>query len=212
MSAKNVKLDQDPCAQAVLALLLGHRNCVVLRGLDPQDGAVGWPLLQEVAGTDAACLRSLLAAGLVQAADGTDPAPEPRPQSRFVLTAAGCRLAWQVAAAPDGPRLAHQTCRRAPAAGEKPRWDRAGRELWFAGQVVLHFRRGARNQERVLDAFQEQGWPAEVDDPLPRHRRVDPVERLRDTVKHLNAHLAGETLHFRVGAEGRAVFWSAGCG
>jgi hypothetical protein len=163
------------------------------------------------AGADAACLRSLLSAGLVEAANGAAAAQELQTQSRFVLTEAGCRLAWQVAAAPVGPRLAGQTCRRPPAPGEKPRWDRAARELWFAGAVVLRFRRGARNQERLLEAFQEQGWPPEIDDPLPRHRRVKPADRLRDTVKHLNSHPGREPLHFRVDAEGRAVFWSA-CG
>jgi hypothetical protein len=210
MSAKNLKLDRDPCAQAVLALLLAHRFCATVRGRGPQEGAVGWPLVQEVAGADAACLRPLLAAGIVQAADGGDSAREPRPQSRLVLTEAGCRLAYRVIAAPVGPRLAAQTCRRPPAPGENPRWDRVTRELWFAGAVVLRFRRGARNQQRLLDAFEEQGWPAEVDDPLPRHGRVKPGERLRDTVKHLNAHLGGEPLHFRADAEGQAVFWSAG--
>jgi hypothetical protein len=211
MSAKNLKLDQDPCAQAVLALLLGHRTCAALRGRGPLEGAVGWPLLQEEAGVDAARLRSLLAAGLIQDANEAGTAQGPQAQSRFVLTAAGCQLAYRVIAAPVGPRLAAQTCRRPPAPGEKPHWDRAGRALWFAGAVVLRFRRSAGNQERLLDAFEEQGWPPEIDDPLPRLRRVKPGERLRDTVKHLNAHLGGEPLHFRVDTEGRAVFWSA-CG
>jgi hypothetical protein len=152
----------------------------------------------------------LFDAGLVEALNGAGAAQRPGPQLRLVLTTAGRLLADQEAA-PAGPRLANQTCRRAPEPGERPRWDRARRELWFTGEVVLHFRRGARNQEQLLEAFQEQGWPAAIDDPLPRQRRVKPGERLRDTVKHLNAHLGREPLHFRVDAEGRAVFWSA-CG
>jgi hypothetical protein len=207
MSATKLNLEEDPRAQAVLALLLVRRYCATVRGRSPQEVAVGWPLLQEVTGADAACLGSLLTAGLVEAVDGAPPAQEP--QSRFVITEAGCRLAYRVVAAPIGPRLAIRTCHRPPAAGERPCWDRAARELRFAGEVVLRFRRGARNQERLLDAFEELGWPPEIDDPLPHHRRVKPGERLRDTVKHLNAHLDGGLLHFRVNAEGSAVFWSA---
>jgi hypothetical protein len=208
MSAKNLKPDQGPCAQAALVLLLGHRACAALRGRGPQEGAVAWPALQEAAGVDAACLQSLLAAGLIQGADGPGAPGGPHPQSRFVLTVAGWQLALRVAAAPVGPRLAAQTCRRAPAPDEKPRWDRVTRELWFAGAVVLRFRRGARNQQRALDAFEEQGWPPAIGDPLPRQRRVKARERLRDTVRHLNARLEGEALHFRADAEGQAVFWS----
>jgi hypothetical protein len=208
MSARDLKLDQDPCAQAVLALLLGHQNCAALRGRTPQDGAVGWPLIQEAAGVDAACLRSLLSAGLIEAVNGAGAARNPGPQSRFTLTAAGCRLAWRVAAGPVGPRLAAQTCRSAPAPGEKPRWDRAARELWFAGEVVRRFRHSARNQERVLEAFEEQGWPPRIDDPLPREG-VDPMERLRDTVRYLTAGLGAAPLQFRTDAEGRAVLWLA---
>jgi hypothetical protein len=210
MSSENLKLHQGPRAQAVLALLLGYRNCATLRADSPQEGAVAWHLVQEAAGADAACLRSLLAAGLVESVSGAA-APEPRPQSRFVLTEAGYHAACQVAA-PAGPRLAPQTCRLPPAPGEKPRWDRAGRELWFAGEVVLHFPRGARNQERILTAFQEQGWPAEIDDPLPPEEGVDAVERLRDAVRHLAARLAGTPLHFRPDPEGKAICWSSGGG
>jgi hypothetical protein len=209
MSAKNLKLDQDPCAQAVLALLLGYRNCATLRGRGPQEGAVAWPVVQAAAGADAACLRSLLGAGLIEALNGTAVAPEPGPQLRLVLTAAGCHQAWQVTAAPAGLRLAAKTCRRPPVAGEKPHWDRAGRELWFCGEVVLRFRRGACNQERLLDTFQEQGWPHRIDDPLPAAAGYDPVERLRDTVRHLAARLGDAALHFRPDPEGRAVYWSA---
>jgi hypothetical protein len=208
MSANKVKLDEDPCAKAVLALLLGFRNCGALRGRGLKECAVSWPVIQEAAGADAALLKALLRAGLVEAVGGAA-AGEPDSQSRLVLTEAGFCLAVEVGTAPAGPRLAAQTCRRTPQPGEKPRWDRAARELWFAGEVVLRFPRGARNQERVLEAFEEQGWPARIDDPLPPEGGVDPVERLRDTVRHLAARLGGAPLRLRQDAEGKAVFWSA---
>jgi hypothetical protein len=206
MSAMNLKLEQDPCAKAVLALLLGFRNCATLRAGSPQEAAVGWPLVQQAAGADAACLRSLLAAGLIEPVGGAEGAVAPGPQSRFVLTEAGCRLAWQAAAAPVGPRLATQTCRRPLAPGEKPRWDRVGRELWFAGEVVLRFRRGASNQERLLEAFEEQGWPPHIDDPLPHTKGKGRRKRLCDTLRHLSA--AQRAIRFRVNADGRAVLWA----
>jgi hypothetical protein len=125
-----------------------------------------------------------------------------------VLTEAGLGAAYRAIAQPVGPRLAERTCRLVPAPGEKPRWDRASRELWFAGTVVRYFRRGARNQERLLDAFQGQGWPEQVADPLPRHPRLKAAGQLRDAVKHLNAGLAGMPLRFRVSADAGTVFWA----
>jgi hypothetical protein len=191
-----------------MALLLGYRNCATLRTHSSHEGAVAWSLVQEAAGADAACLRSLLAAGLVESVGGAVAATEPPPQSRFVLTEAGCRLARQVAA-PAGLRPATQTCRRPPAPEEKPRWDRVGRELWFAGEVVLRFRRGARNQEQLLEAFEEQGWPPHIDDPLPPKKGKGRRKRLCDTLRHLSA--AQRAIRFRVSADGRSALW-APCG
>ncbi|MHB8956038.1 MAG: hypothetical protein ACYC4U_23915 [Pirellulaceae bacterium] len=50
----------------------------------------------------------------------------------------------------------------------KPSWDRSKGELSFDGETVRRIRRigVAKNVVRVLDTFQELGWPDRVDSPL----------------------------------------------
>jgi hypothetical protein len=57
--------------------------------------------------------------------------------------------------------------------------------------VVKEYRQPAGNQEVILAALEEKGWPARIDDPLPPARGQDPKVRLRATVKALN----GNQLH-----------------
>ena len=47
-----------------------------------------------------------------------------------------------------------------------PDWDATRRELRYRGQVVKRYRVPAKNQSLVLTAFQEEGWPGYIDDPL----------------------------------------------
>jgi hypothetical protein len=49
----------------------------------------------------------------------------------------------------------------------KPCWHRARRELWLDRIVVKRFRVPAQNQDVIVSAFEEDGWPAQIDDPLP---------------------------------------------
>ena len=43
--------------------------------------------------------------------------------------------------------------------------DRRG--LHVVDSLVKHFKRSAVNQEILLAAFEEQGWPNRIDDPFP---------------------------------------------
>jgi len=45
-----------------------------------------------------------------------------------------------------------------------------------------------QNQETILSAFQEDGWPPHIDNPLPGSEDTDAVDRLHDAVKLLNRH------------------------
>jgi hypothetical protein len=63
------------------------------------------------------------------------------------------------------------------AAHEEPEWEPTLCELRYRGRVVKQFHRAAPNQECILNAFQELGWPERVDDPLPQERGADGVER-----------------------------------
>ena len=63
------------------------------------------------------------------------------------------------------------------------------------------------NQEAILTAFQEEGWPARIDDPLPPHPEQDPKRRLNDTIKCLNRKQSQSLIHFRGDGTGEAVIW-----
>src|SRR5262249_44802055 len=47
-----------------------------------------------------------------------------------------------------------------------PTWDAARHVLSCGGQTVKQFTRPAANQEGVLSAFEEEGWPPRILDPL----------------------------------------------
>ena len=86
-----------------------------------------------------------------------------------------------------------------------PVWDRERRELRLGGTVVKRFKWPAENQERVLDAFQELGWPGHIDDPLEQHPRICPKRRLHDTLKCLNRKQISGAIKFRGDGTGRGV-------
>jgi hypothetical protein len=88
-----------------------------------------------------------------------------------------------------------------------PHWDPEVRELHLGGKLVKRFRWHAMNQELVLAALQEEGWPSRIDDPLPPHAEQDPKRRLSDTIKCLNRKQVNELIHFRSDGSGEGVIW-----
>ncbi len=88
-----------------------------------------------------------------------------------------------------------------------PQWDSERRMLRFNGVAVKEFRWTAHNQEAVLSAFQEEDWPARIDDPLPPHAEQDSKRRLSDTIKCLNRKQVNPILHFRGDGTGEGVVW-----
>jgi hypothetical protein len=58
---------------------------------------------------------------------------------------------------------------------------------------------------RILKAFQEEGWPVRIDDPLPFQKGIDSKSRLRDTVKALNR--SQQVLRFHLDGTGEGVRW-----
>lgn len=92
-----------------------------------------------------------------------------------------------------------------PTAGsDTPVWDRDRRELSFKGKVVKRFRQPAPNQQPILDAFQEEGWPPRIDDPLPVTRGGDRRQRLADAVRGLNAM---DFIRFELDGTTEGVLW-----
>ena len=89
----------------------------------------------------------------------------------------------------------------------KPCWHRTRRELWLDRVVVKRFRVPAQNQEVILCAFEEDGWPAQIDDPLPSKAGVDPHVRLHDAVNRLNRAQTNPLLRFHGNGSGTGISW-----
>jgi hypothetical protein len=117
-------------------------------------------------------------------------------RSRFMLAPAGERL-LAVWGPPTGNGHAHAT----------PRWDAGRRQLWYGERLVKVLRNPARNQETILAAFDEDGWPPRIDDPLPVVPNIHPHERLHEAVRGLNTGRVSGLVEFRRDGTGAGVVW-----
>ncbi len=90
---------------------------------------------------------------------------------------------------------------------QKPHWDKGKRILYFAGSVTKRYRRIAKNQQLVLDVFQELGWPDSIDDPLPWSDGADFIQRVNNTAKDLNKGYENELIGFRTNGDGTGFSW-----
>jgi hypothetical protein len=88
-----------------------------------------------------------------------------------------------------------------------PQWNHQRRVLVFAGQIVKRFVRAAKNQFRVLDAFEEENWPSEILDPLPGDGKTDQRQRLHGTINALNANRRVKLIEFRTNGMGTGFSW-----
>jgi len=206
--------------KTALGLLLQARTAAARLGHDKWDFALEIQALKE-AGLDHNDLRSLICQGLVE----------------HCVERTRCGAKQRAFRPPSGLRLARRSCLTlsetslpvarhiiAPADplpalavhvgdGENPRldglpfWDGARRELRLGNVLIKRFRQPAKNQETVLAAFQEDGWPAHVDNPLSGDADIDARDRLHDTVRKLN-HQTNHLLHFSSDGNGEGVVWS----
>ncbi len=126
----------------------------------------------------------------------------------FVITEAGALIAaCRREGADSPPGGSANSAEIASFCSAVPQWDRKLRELSFDGRVVKQFRLPAKNQELLLSAFEEEGWPRSIDDPLPYVAGRSPKARLHVTIRSLNANQANRLLHFRGNGTGEAVLW-----
>ncbi len=88
-----------------------------------------------------------------------------------------------------------------------PVWDDQRHELRVGQVLVKRFKWRATNQEAVLSAFEEDGWPARIDDPLPPIADTDPKRRLSDTIKCLNRKQQNALVRFSGDGTGEGVLW-----
>lgn len=109
-------------------------------------------------------------------------------------------------AAPSGEK-ANCSPADSPAGPTVPHWDSQRHRLSAQGLVIKEFKVHSPNQETVLMAFQEEGWPPRIDDPLPPHREIDPKRRLHDTIKSLNRNQKNNIVRFLGDGTGQAIRW-----
>ena len=131
----------------------------------------------------------------------------PEPQPAFVLTSRGVDLCRQVLALDDpganGVRIAMPPRRSSGV----PDWDGRQRILRLGDSVIKQFQVPAENQELVLTAFQEEAWPARIDDPLPPVPEIEPKRRLHSTIQCLNRNQQTRLLQFHGDGTGRGIRW-----
>jgi hypothetical protein len=207
-------------SQALLLLLQAYEYAQDLQ-LSPRDFALEFEALRETGLNHNDC-RWLVYQNVVQHAVDADVLREPESSasalprvmftgaSCFVLTPHGLTFAHSVlghrsrSASPDS-LVATEAC---PLPREqRPRWDRDCRELWLGTALVKQFKVPAVNQEIILQAFQEEGWPACIDDPIPPQFSINPKRRLHDTLGALNRNQKHQILRFRGNGTGEGVRW-----
>jgi len=139
-------------------------------------------------------------------------------RATFTLTEAGASVARRMLSEPALPPLSepdkHKPIKHVHIKSvnghlpqHKPCWDADRKELRLNGDLVKQFRWSALNQETVLMAFQEDGWPARIDDPLPPRPNQEPKRRLHDTIKCLNRNHKTRVIHFSGDGSGEGVLW-----
>jgi len=88
-----------------------------------------------------------------------------------------------------------------------PTWDCVRQDLRLGTNVVKEFRMHSPNQVSILTAFEEEGWPLRVDDPLPPQVDMEAKQRLHDTIKSLNRNQKRQLILFRGDGTGQGVRW-----
>lgn len=72
---------------------------------------------------------------------------------------------------------------------------------------MKQYRVPSPTQEIILTVFEEEGWPARIDDPLPPDPEVPPKRRLHETIWRLNRNQRARLIHFSGDGTGQGVLW-----
>ena len=89
----------------------------------------------------------------------------------------------------------------------RPSWVQQSRHLTFASEVILRLKHDAPNMELILVAFEEEGWPERIDDPLPATNGINRKQHLRDTLRNLNRRTS--RVRFHSDGTGQGIRWEA---
>ncbi|MBS0210505.1 MAG: hypothetical protein JSS27_16295 [Planctomycetes bacterium] len=192
-------------------------------GLDLEGGAwefaieIGELLAADMTRSD---LRWLVRKGLVQhAREVTLPGEETRDfhpsrgliftrRTCFVLTEAGVEFVAEMQEQSPRKKRADKPHARVKAPLATPHWDAELQELRLGSALIKQFKVPAPNQEMVLAAFEEEGWPVRIDDPLPPQPQQDSKRRLHDTINSLNRNHRVARLRFIGDGTGTGVRWT----
>jgi hypothetical protein len=90
-----------------------------------------------------------------------------------------------------------------------PNWDPETRTLYLGQRIVKRYRVPSINQEAVLSAFQEEGWPRRIDDPLPCRAGLKAKYRLHFTIRRLNQCERERLIRFFGDGTGEGVCWES---
>jgi hypothetical protein len=120
-------------------------------------------------------------------------------RSCFILTEPGRKFAEHLVEAElASSRMA--TVAATPSTCSVPTWNLQRKELWLSGCLIKRFRVHSPNQEGILEAFQEEGWPERIFDPLQ-------PGRLPETIKSLNRHQRTRLIRFSGDGTGQGILW-----
>lgn len=130
----------------------------------------------------------------------------------IVLTPAGAAVAQELCGTDAVIELAKGRLAKCKIVGAedlppRPKWDHQRRQLRVGADIVKEFKLPSANQETVLMAFEEEGWPPRIDDPLPPLPQLDPRRRLHDTIKALNRKQKQYLIRFMGDGSGEGIRW-----
>lgn len=128
----------------------------------------------------------------------------------FIPTEDGINLAQQLRRTPSTGQINgfHETAAtNGQAVSAIVVWNPERRELTVNSDVVKRFRVPAPNQQLVLTAFQEEGWPERIDDPLPPAQGIQPKRRLHATINCLNRNQKLHLIRFGGDGNGHGICW-----
>jgi hypothetical protein len=98
--------------------------------------------------------------------------------------------------------------RSRPSGAICPHWDSECHEFRIGDEVVKAFKLPSPNQETILAAFEEEGWPQRIDDPLTPSPSIHPKRRLHDTIKSLNRNQRIRRIRFMGDGTGEGIRWT----
>ena len=120
-------------------------------------------------------------------------------RSCLALTVAGVAFAKSIVADSDAPTSKTRDI--------LPHWNSEDRQLYVGENVIRDSHARACSQECILIAFENQGWPPRIDDPLPQRVGADGKLRLNKTIYRLNRSLTSPHIRFTCDGTGTGVCW-----